>query len=121
MSRFPFEFAGWVRLPMLVIGATRSNTYAELSDDALTIRMGWYHVTIPRDEIAGAEPTRWSMLGGLGVRITREVIAYVASTRGAVRVNLTRKRTFRVLLNLTVERDAVVLALKDPEGFAAAL
>jgi hypothetical protein len=71
--------------------------------------------------VTGARPTKWRLLYGLGVRITRKTLAYIGSYEGAVEIRLRTPRRFPVPFGLTITRPSVTVALLDPTAFIAEL
>jgi hypothetical protein len=121
MACFPARISPLWRIPMLVVGAAPNNSYVELEREDLVVRFGWFNDRIPLADVAGAEPTRWRFISGLGVRFNRETMAYIGSYKGAVKVRLHLPRRFPAPFGLKISRASVTVALIDPEGFVAEL
>ena len=102
---------------MLFIGATRENSYVELTGDAIRLRFGpTFDHTIARDNVIGAAPMSWSLFDGFGVRAGGQIVGVIGSTSGVVELRLRQPATFRYAMwPWTVSR--VAISLEDPRGF----
>lgn len=117
--RFPMKIDTVWRGPVLIGGATRANSYVEVTDGAVTFRFGaLFNRTVPRSEIVEAYRRDWPWWYGIGWRSNlRGVIGLIGSYQGVVEVKLaTRQRAWAVF-----PCDRIAVSLEDPEGFIAAL
>lgn len=121
MSRFEIRLDSIWRAPLLLIGASPSRAYVELSDDALEIHFGGYHETIPRGNVADAKRRDWPWYYGIGVRVARHAVGYVGTTKNVVQVDLIEPHRFRILFGWRVKSKGVAVSFEDPEGFLDAL
>lgn len=121
MARFPARISPVWRIPMLVVGATPSNSYVEIEDDDLVVRFGWFRDRIPIEAVVGAERRTWRFIDGLGVRFNRETMAYIGSYEGVVRIRVREPRRFPAPFGLKISRSSVTVALLDPDDFIADL
>ena len=120
MTRFQIARDPIWRAPLLLIAATESTSYVDLGRDALDVRFGIAHLTIPYDDIREATPREWSWLLGIGIRIAGDkTLGLVGSTKGVVQIALHRP-TVRGVLFMRHPRN-IAISLEDPDGFLAAL
>ena len=118
-TRFPMRLDPWWRPLLLIGGATSSNSYVELSEDAVTVRFGWlFRRTLPRSDIEGAVRTRWPLWHSVGWRTNfRGLIGLIGSYQGVVEIRLRTPR--RVWGLFTLRRLAV--SLEEPQRFLDSL
>jgi len=103
---------------MLIGGATRENSYAEVTDDGITVCFGLlFKRTIPFGDVKEVFARSWPFLYGIGWRSNlRGVIGLVGSYSGVVEIRLNeRSRAWGVF-----PCDRIAVSLEDPEGFIAA-
>jgi hypothetical protein len=106
----PFVFVG---------GATRANSYVEVTDEGIHFRFGLpFNRTVPFEEVRDVFARSWPLWYGIGWRSNlRGVIGLVGSYTGVVEVRLNkRSRVWAVL-----PCDRIGVSLEDPEGFMAAV
>lgn len=118
-KHFPMKIDAAWRIPMALIGATPSSSYAEVTDDNVRFRCGLaFDRTIPRDEIAGVDQRGWPWWMGIGLRTNlRGLIGLIGSTDGVVEVLLrTRSRAWGVF-----PCNRIAISVQDPEGLVAAI
>ena len=119
IHRFYIRMDPWWRPLLLVGGATRENSYAELADDGLTLCFGLLFAhTIKRSQIGSAAKRRWPIWMGIGWRThLRGLVSLTGSSQGVVELKLTTpERVWRVL-----SCTRLALSLEDPDGFLDAL
>ena len=117
--RFAIRIDPVWRAFLLAGGATRRNSFVELTDTEITFRLGaLFRRTFPRADIEGAAGRRWPLWYGVGWRSNlRGVIGLIGSYRDVVEVKLrTRTRAWAVF-----PCDRIAVSLEDPQGFLAAL
>lgn len=104
---------------VLVGGATKENSYVEVTDDEVSFNYGMlFRRTVPRSEIKDSRPRDWPWWMGIGWRSNlRDLVGLVGSYDGVVEVEL--EEPFRAWRLLPTKRIAV--SLEDPEGFLSAL
>lgn len=107
--------------PLLLIGATASRAFVELDDEALTVRFGLAEERIPLAVVRSADPKRWPILYGIGIRIGPGGIAYVGSRFGVVHVTFSEEQRFQVFFGWRSRFDGVYVSLEEPEAFLADL
>jgi len=106
----PFVFIG---------GATRRNSYVEVTDEGVHFRFGLlFDRTVPFSDVKDVFPRSWPLWYGIGWRSNfRGVIGLVGSYTGAVEVRLSKRgRAWGVF-----PCDRIAVSLEDPEGFIAAV
>ena len=104
---------------MLIGGATRENSYAEVTDDGITVCFGLlFKRAIPFGDVKEVFARSWPFLYGIGWRSNlRGVIGLVGSYSGVVEIRLNeRSRAWGVF-----PCDRIGVSLEDPEGFIAAV
>ena len=120
MERFPVRIDMLWRLPVLLLGAAKRYSYAELREDGLLLRLGLVKVTVPYADIESAEDLRWPWYAGIGVRIGPEgVVGLVGSFHGVVKLRLRRPAGMKAIWTFPASSFAV--SLEDPAGFRQAL
>lgn len=106
--------------PLLLLGgATRENSYVEVTEERVTFAFGLLFLrTFPRSEVAGVESRHWPLLMGIGWRSDlRGTIGLIGSYEGVVEVRLAhRSRAW-----LVFPCDRICVSLEDPNGFMGAL
>ena len=117
--RFAIRIDPVWRAFLLAGGATRRNSFVELTDTEITFRLGaLFRRTFPRADIEGAAGRRWPIWYGVGWRSNlRGVIGLIGSYGGVVEVRLqSRSRAWGVF-----PCDRIAVSLEDPERFIEAL
>jgi hypothetical protein len=101
---------------LLVGGATRDNSYVELTDAGARFRCGaFFDRLIPYSDIKAVFPRSWPILYGIGWRSNlRGVIGLVGSYHDVVEVRLKQKsrRAWRIF-----PLDRLGVSLEEPERF----
>jgi hypothetical protein len=103
--------------PLLVLGgATRENSFVEVTDDAITFSLGLlFRRTIPRSEVKAAFRRSWPLLYGVGWRSNlRGVIGLIGSYDNVVEVRLHRRQRPAWLV---FPCDRICASLEDPDAF----
>lgn len=119
--RFPLKL-GTVWRPVLIFyGATRANSYVDVSQATLLARLGWNKIEIPRENIEWAHRDEWPWWRGVGWHLTSGGgLGVVGAHAPIVRIHLRRpQRTLLSILPARV-RDLYV-SVEDPEALIAAL
>ncbi len=113
---------GAVWRPVLVLhGATRANSYVEVSESSITARLGWNKIEIPRQEIEWARSDAWPWWRGVGWMPTlRGGLGVIGAKGPIVRIHLRRPR-LTLLSILPIQLRDVYVSVDDPEGLIAAL
>lgn len=121
-QRFPMRLEPWAMPLFAIFGGLPRFSYAEVRPREVFLRFGWgFAATVSRDEIESAAPVRWSLLAGLGWRITSEgAIGLIGSLSGVVEIRLRRRRWFRLLV-LPWPTRRLCMSFQDPAAFLAAL
>ncbi|MFQ5471557.1 MAG: hypothetical protein ACE5FA_01555 [Dehalococcoidia bacterium] len=104
---------------VLIGGATRENSYVEVTDEGITVCFGLlFKRTIPFDDVKDVFARSWPLWYGIGWRSNlRGVIGLVGSYSNVVEIRLNKRgRAWRVL-----PCDRVCVSLEDPDGFIAAV
>jgi hypothetical protein len=102
---------------LLFIGATPSNSYVELHDDAVRMRFGrGFDQAIARDNIASMSRGSWSWINGMGVIAGGSTLGLVGSTRGIVEIRLRTPVALRYV-GYGHQSNCVAVSLRDAEGF----
>lgn len=119
MARFQMRIdRGWAPA-VLVGGATRSNSYVDVTPEAVTFHFGYFfNHTEDRDDIREAKARRWPWWMGIGWRSNlRGLVGLVGSYRNVVEVSFeSRSRAWGIL-----PMNRIAVSVEDPEGFIKAL
>ncbi len=119
MARFQMRVDRVWAPMMLVGGATRSNSYVDVTPEAVTFHFGYlFNHTEDREDIQEAKARSWPWWMGIGWRSNlRGLVALVGSYRNVVEVSFeSRSRAFGFL-----PMNRIAVSLEDPEGFIKAL
>lgn len=93
---------------------------AVLDGDTLRLRMGLAgRADVPLELISAVGRLVWPWWGGVGVRIARGTVAFVADSGPAAELELSEP--LRVLTPLPWRAHRLVVAAEDVEGFIAAV
>jgi hypothetical protein len=104
---------------MLIGGATKQNSYVEVTDGEVSFRYGaLFNRTMPKSEVVDAYTREWPWWYGIGWRSDlRGVIGLVGSYQNVVEVKLaSRSRAWGVF-----PCDRIAVSVEDPAGFIAAV
>lgn len=116
-SSFPLRTARWSDILLLNRPAHMDAT---VDDTHVHIQMGWLgHADIPLDAIARISSYRWPWWGGYGARIGKGMVAFVPTPGPATMIELARDISVHVPAHWETRR--IVVAVDDPDGFAAAV
>lgn len=118
-TRFAIRIDPIWRPLLLCGGATRDNSFVEVTDEHVTFHFGLLFLrTIPRGEIVAVESRHWPLLMGIGWRSDlRGTIGLIGSYEGVVEVRLaSRSRVWFIF-----PCDRICVSLEDPNGFMGAL
>lgn len=110
----------WIA-PLMLIGATREQSYAELDENELHLKMGIGEERIPLSNIESVQPHEWSLFHGIGHRLAYDGLGYVGSTDHVVRIRLKAPQSFHVIFGVHKDLSNFYLSLDHPEEFIAAL
>lgn len=89
---------------------------ATLDDDHLRVRMGLLGgANVPLDQIARVGAMRWPWWAGVGVRISKNMVAFVPSSGPVALIGLTEPIAVRAPLRWRTGRLAI--GVQDIEGF----
>jgi hypothetical protein len=93
---------------------------AVLDGASLAVRVGWLgSAKVPLTQIDRIGTMRWPWWAGAGVRISKNLVAFVPSTGEVAVVGLSAPLAVRAPLKWTTGRLAI--AVEDVEGFIAAV
>lgn len=93
---------------------------ATIRGDRVEVRMGLLgRADVPLERVAAAGTMRWPWWGGVGVRIARGMVAFVASSGPIAVLDLTEPLAVRAPLRWRARRIGV--GAEDLDGFLAAL
>ena len=119
MARFQMRIDRLWAPAVLVGGATRGNSYVEVTPEAVTFHFGYiFNHTEDRDSIREVKSRSWPWWMGIGWRSNlRGLLGLVGSYQNVVEVNFeSRARAWGIL-----PMDRIAISLEDPEGFMEAL
>jgi hypothetical protein len=120
-QRFTIKVSPWWRPLLFLFGATPSRGWVKTGEHGIEARLGWYHLAIPWENVASAEPAKWPLYAGIGWRSDlRTTLGLIGSTAPVVRVRLCQPKRGR-LLGLPLRYRDLYLSLDDPAGFRAAV
>ncbi|HEY5624945.1 MAG TPA: hypothetical protein VIT93_00500 [Dehalococcoidia bacterium] len=119
MARFQMKIdRQWA--PMVLVGAaTRSNSYVEVTPEAVTFHFGYiFNHTEDRDDIRQVKARSWPWWMGIGWRSNlRGLVGLIGSYRNVVEVSFeSRSRAWGLL-----PMNRIAISVEDPEGFMKAL
>ena len=118
MPTFPIRRSRWA-LPFLWPLSPGTPT-ASVEDGRLIVRMGLLGgADLPLERIAAIGTMRWPWWGGLGVRIGRGLVGFVAASGQVALVELTEPA--RVRAPLGWDATSLAIGVEDVDGFIAAL
>ena len=121
MAKFNIQVDKVWSVPLLIIGATAAQSWAEVGDQEIEVKFGVGHERIRLADVASVEPHEWSMFYGIGHRMGYGGIGYVGSTEGVVEIKLKRPLPFNLLLGIHKEFPSFFVSLEDPTAFMAAV
>lgn len=119
MARFQMQIDRIWAPAVLVGGATHSNSYVEVTPEAVTFHFGYlFNHTASRDDIREVKARSWPWWMGIGWRSNlRGLVAIVGSYRNVVEVSFeSRSRAWGIL-----PMNRIAISVEDPEGFIEAL
>ena len=119
MARFQMRVDRVWAPAVLVGGATRSNSYVDVTAEAVTFHFGYlFSHTEDRDDIREVKARGWSWWMGIGWRSNlRGLVGLVGSYRNVVEVSFeSRSRAWGFL-----PLNRIAVSLEDPKGFIEAL
>ncbi|MEX0684088.1 MAG: hypothetical protein WD904_11045 [Dehalococcoidia bacterium] len=119
MTRFQMRIdRAWLAL-VLAGGATRNNSYVDVTPEAVTFHFGYaFNHTEDRDDITLVKERSWPWWAGIGWRSNlRGLVGLIGSYQGIVEVAFEGKSRAWGFLPL----NQIAVSLEDPEGFIAAL
>lgn len=118
MERFPLARSR-AALPLILPLAPR-RPEARIGDGRLELRMGWLgRADVPLGRIAAIGTMRWPWWAGVGVRIARGTVAFVATSGVCAVIELTGPVSVRAPLPWRTTR--LVVRPEDLGAFIAAL
>jgi hypothetical protein len=109
-------------MPVLApFGATASRSYIQIDPDTVTVRLGWYRIVIPREEITLVDEDTWPWFGGYGWRTDfRRRIGLIGALSPIVMFRLSKPRRARLLV-IPINYEELYVSVDDPEALRAAL
>lgn len=119
MKRFLIRVDPIWRPLMLVGGATRNNSYVDVTPQAVTFHFGMlFNHTEDRDDITRVEKRKWPLWMGLGWRTNlRGLVGIVGSYNGVVEVAFNGDNPAWGFFKM----NRIAVSLEDPDGFIALL
>lgn len=113
---FPLRTSRWTRF----LTSSTGPFEAEVTDDAVSIRMGWVgHADIPIARIARISTRRWPWYAGVGVKIAKGMVSFVPAPGEGVVLEMDAPLTVHAPVEWTTQR--VLVAAEDPAAFAEAV
>lgn len=121
--RFDFKLEPLMIPILFPFGAKEDTCFAELDGGRLHIKMGsLFDETFDTANIAAASQDKWSLLGGMGVRIGfNHSVAVLASISNVVKLEFKEPEMLKVFGPIHHKTEALYLSFKDPEAFLTAL
>ncbi len=118
MRRYPLRRSRWA-LPFLwPLSAGRP--YAEVGDGEVRVRMGWLgRADVPVERIASIGTMTWPWWGGVGARIARGMVAFLAASGTVVVIELTEPTSVRAPLGW--KAGSIGIGAEDVNGFITAV
>ena len=119
MARFQMQIDRVWAPAVLVGGATHSNSYVDVTPEAVTFHFGYlFNLTKSRDDIREAKARSWPWWMGIGWRSNlRGLLGLVGSYRNVVEVSFkSRSRAWGIL-----PMNSIAISVEDPEGLIEAL
>lgn len=118
MRRYPLRRSRWA-LPFLwPLSAGRP--YAEVGDGEVRVRMGWLgRADVPVERIASIGTMTWPWWGGVGARIARGMVAFLAASGTVVVIDLTEPTPVRAPLGWKAR--SIGVGAEDVNGFITAV
>ncbi|WP_217915091.1 hypothetical protein [Miltoncostaea marina] len=118
MQRFPLRRSPWLQPILLSLGSRRPE--AVVDGDRVRVRMGLHGgADIPVSQVARVGRMHWPWWGGVGARIARGMVAFVARPGEVVVLELASPVRVRAPLAWSAGR--VGIGVEDAEGFMAAV
>lgn len=118
MQRFPLRRSAWLQPILLSLGSARPE--AVVDGDLVRVRMGLHgRADVPVGRIARVGRMHWPWWGGVGARIARGMVAFVARPGEVVVLELSSPVRVRAPLGWNAGR--VGIGVEDAEGFMAAI
>ncbi len=119
MARFQMRIDRVWAPGMLIGGATHSNSYVDVTAEAVTFHFGYiFNHTESREDIGDVKARSWPWWMGIGWRSNlRGLIGLVGSYRNVVEVSSER----RSLVWGVLPMDRIAISVEDPEGLMKAL
>ena len=119
MARFQMRIDRMWAPGMLIGGATHSNSYVDVTPEAVTFHFGYiFNHTQSRDEIHEVKTRSWPWWMGIGWRSNlRGLIGLVGSYQNVVEVSFER----RSLVWGVLPMERIAISVEDPEGLMKAL
>lgn len=119
--RYPMRLDKVWRPSLALFGGTPRQSYVELRPDGVRFRFGWwFDKTVPWAEIEEAQHASWSLLDGIGWRLTFGGVGLIGSLRGVVKVQLRTPR-WLWLGPIPWRVSRIYVSLEEPETFLAEL
>jgi hypothetical protein len=119
-KRFPIHFGRFNSILMGALGMGRRRSYVDVTDDDLTVRMGWaFRATIPRSSIVEVG-RRGYVWWAYGVHMWRSRWIVNGSGHDVVTMRIDPPARAGIPWGAWKVRE-VWLSLDDPDGFRAAI
>lgn len=117
--RFAMKIDTIWRGPVLIGGATKQNSYVEVTDGEVSFRYGaLFNRTVPKSEVVEAYRRDWPWWHGIGWRSDlRGGIGLVGSYDNVVEVKLAKRSQAWGVFPC----DRIAVSLEDPQAFIEAL
>ncbi len=119
MARFQMQIDRVWAPAVLIGGATHSNSYIDVTPEAVTFHFGYlFNHTESREDIREAKARNWPWWMGIGWRSNlRGLLGLIGSYRNVVEVSFeSRARAWGIL-----PMNRIAISVEDPEGLIEAL
>jgi hypothetical protein len=113
---FPLKSMRWSRL----LTSTGGPYEAEVTDDAVRVRMGWVgHAEVPIERVARVWTRKWPWWAGMGVRIAKGMVVFAPAPGEGVVIETDEPITVHCPMEWSTTR--VLVMASDPAAFAEAV
>lgn len=119
--RFNILTSPFWRYFLLPLGANAERAFVEIANGELHVRFGWpFKQSFPLDEVEGASPSHWPVLGGIGWRTNfRGNVGLIGTYVNIVEIRFKQPQRVRMFFPLDCSR--LYVSVEDPRDFIAAL
>ena len=118
MRRFAFRRSRWALFFLIPLSLGRP--YAEVGEGVVRVRMGLIgRAEIPVEKIASVGTMTWPWWGGVGARIARGMVAFLAASGAVVVLDLTEQVPVRAPLSWRAR--SIGVGVEDVSAFISAV